>query len=82
MSFDTALQVAILAGNETMVQLLLEAGADSNNIREGLGTVLQIAACKGNELIVKHLLKANSGVNIHYEGNFCDVIHPQNESSL
>ena len=82
MSFDTALQVAVLAGNETMVQLLLEAGADSNNIRGGLGTVLQISACKGNELIVKHLLEANSDVNIHCEGNFHGVRHPQNKSSL
>ena len=82
MSFNTALQVAVLAGKEKMVHLLLEAGADSNNIREGLGTVLQISAFKGNELIVKHLLEANSDVNIHYEGNFHGVRYPQNKSSL
>ena len=58
------------------MQLLLGAGADSNNIREGLGTILQVAAFKGNELIVKHLLEADSDVNIHCEGNFYGVRHP------
>ena len=46
--------MAVLKQNESVVQLLLEAlaGADPNDLREGLGTVLQIAAFKGNELIV------------------------------
>ena len=26
-----------------------------------------------NELIVKHLLRANADVNLHCEGDFCDV---------
>ena len=59
-----------------MVQLLLEAGADPNDIRESLGTVLQIAAFQGYELIVKHLLKANADVNLHCEGDFDGVRHP------
>ena len=48
--------------------LLLEAGTDPNDSREGWGTVLQVATFKGDELIVKHLLKANANVNLHGKG--------------
>ena len=59
------------------MQLLLEAGADPNDSKEGWGTALQAAAFKGNESIVKHLLEANSEVNIHCEGVFGYVRDPR-----
>ena len=61
-----------------MVQLLLKAGADPNEILEGSGTVLQLAAVKGNELMLKHLLEANADVNLHCEGHLGSVRHPRN----
>ena len=73
---NTALQVAILAQNQKVVRLLLEANADPNDLIEGWGTVLQIAAFDGNELIVKHLLEANADVNLQSEGDFGGVRHP------
>ena len=59
-----------------MVQLLLEAGANPNYSREGLGTALQMAAFLGNELIAKHLLEAKADVNLQCEGDFRGVRHP------
>ena len=59
-----------------MVQLLLEAGANPNDRREGWGTALQAAIFNGNELIVKHLLKANADVNLHCGENFGNVRYP------
>ena len=76
MSFNTALQVVVFAGNEKMVQILLAAGADPNDIREGLGTILQAAAFKGSELIVKHLLEANADANLHCDRDSDHVRHP------
>ena len=70
------MQVAVLEEREKVTQLLLEAGADPNDSKEGWGTVLQIATSRGNGLIVKHLLKANADVNLHSEGYFGDVRHP------
>ena len=61
-----------------MIQLLLEAGADPNDSREGQGTVLQVASHWGNESTVKHLLEANADVNLQCEGDFDGVRHPQN----
>ena len=55
------------------MQLLLEAGADPNDLREGWGTVLQVAIFNGNELIVKYLLKANADVNLHCGESFGNV---------
>ena len=55
------------------MQLLLEAGADPNDILEDCGTVLQFAAFCGDELVVTHLLDAGVDVNIHCEGN-CDSV--------
>ena len=52
------------------MQLLLNAGANPNDSREGRGTVLQTAAFNGNELIVKQLLEANADVNLHCVGDF------------
>ena len=60
-----------------MVQLLLEAGANPNYSRDGLGTALQIAAFMDNELIAKHLLEANADVNLQCEGDFYGVRQPQ-----
>ena len=71
-----------------MVQLLLEAGANPNYSREGLGTnpnysreglgtALQIAAFLGNELIAKQLLEAKADVNLQCEGDFQGVSQPQ-----
>ena len=61
-----------------MIQLLLEAGADPNDSREGQGTVLQVASYWGNESTVKRLLEANADVNLQCEGDFDGVSHPQN----
>ena len=55
------------------MQLLLEAGADPNDLKEGLGTVLQLAAFKGNELVVKHLLVANADIHLYCEMNIYSV---------
>ena len=71
------MQTAVLAQNEKVVQLLLEAKADPNDSMEGWGTVLQVAAFHGNELTVKHLLEAKADVNLHCEGNFGGVRDPQ-----
>ena len=60
-----------------MVQLLLEAGANSNYSREGQGTALQLAAFKGKESIVKHLLEASAAVDLQCEGDFRGVSQPQ-----
>ena len=59
-----------------MVRLLLEAGADPNDSKEGRGSVLQISAFNGNELFVKHLLKANADVSLRCEMDFQHVRHP------
>ena len=59
-----------------MVQLLLEAKANPNDIIEGLGTVLQLAAFEGDELIAENLLETNADVNLRCEGNFRNVRHP------
>ena len=61
-----------------MIQLLLEAGADPNDSREGQGTVLQVASYWGNESTVKCLLEANADVNLQCEGDLDGVSHPQN----
>ena len=59
-----------------MAQLLLKAGANPNDSREGRGTVLQIAAFNGNELIVKLLLEAKADVNLRYKWDSNGVRHP------
>ena len=69
--------MAVRKQNESVVQLLLKAGADPNNLMEGWGTVLQIAAFEGNELIVKHLLEASTDANPHCDGTFGEVRDPR-----
>ena len=59
-----------------VVQLLLEAGANPNGVREGQGTALQIAAFKGYELIAKQLLEASADANLRCEGDFGGVRNP------
>ena len=54
------------------MQLLLEAGADPNDLMKE-GAVLRVAIDEGNELIVKHLLKANADFNLRYEAGFHGV---------
>ena len=61
-----------------MIQLLLEAGADPNDSREGQVTVLQAASYLGNESTVKRLLEANADVNLQCEGDFDGVSQPEN----
>ena len=60
-----------------VVRLLLEAGADPNDSREGLGTALQLVAFTGNGLIAKHLIEAGADVNLQCEGSFAGVRQPQ-----
>ena len=60
------------------MQLLLEAGADPNDSREGQGTVLQVASYLGRESTAKRLLEANADVNLQCEGCCEGVGHPQN----
>ena len=67
--------MAVREQNESVVQLLLEAGADPNDLMKE-GAVLQVAIDKGNELIVKHLLEANADANLHCGGNFGGVRDP------
>ena len=64
--------------SEKVVQLLLEAGADPNDSREGQGTVLQAASYWGRESTAKHLLEANADVNLQCEGRYDGVGHPRN----
>lgn len=62
---ETALLVAIDAGNEVIVRLLLELGADVNR-SAGRGvrrTPLQKASEVGNFKIVQHLLQCGANVN-------------------
>ena len=59
-----------------MVKLLLKAGADPNNSKEGHGTVLQVAAYWGRESTVKFLLEAKADVNLQCEGDFYGVRYP------
>ena len=68
--------MAVSGDNEKVVQLLLEAGADPNDSKEGWGTVLQVAASRGNELIVGHFLEAKADVNLYRNEDFGDVRYP------
>ena len=65
-----------------MIQLLLEAGADPNDSREGQGTVLQVASYLGNESTVKRLLEANADVNLQCEGDLYGVSQPSELDSV
>ncbi|KAJ9654638.1 hypothetical protein H2201_008961, partial [Coniosporium apollinis] len=57
----TALHEAARSGNEAMVQLLLEKGADSNAKDKGGTTALHLAAILGKEAVVHLLREAEEG---------------------
>jgi ankyrin repeat protein len=52
--YGTALQAAVLQGNEAIVKLLVKNGADVNAQSESYGIPLQAAVFGGNEVIAKH----------------------------
>ncbi|KAJ5927154.1 hypothetical protein N7516_008927 [Penicillium verrucosum] len=58
-----ALQAASLGGYESVVQILLEAGADVNAQGGRCGNALQAAAWKGSSELVQILLRAGADVN-------------------
>lgn len=58
-----ALQAAIWRGNENVVKLLLDAGADVNAPAGKYGNALQAAVWRGHENVVKLLLYAGADVN-------------------
>jgi ankyrin repeat protein len=60
---DTALNLAAMMGNNEMVMLLLQAGADVNAANSACVTPLHEAAFYGNDLIAENLLKAGANVN-------------------
>lgn len=68
----SALQIAVENGNQTLVQLLLAKGADSE--RHCRIYPLQIAAFIGNNTIVKTLLDAGANVN-HLLKSFKDCMN-------
>ncbi|KAF8532232.1 hypothetical protein JB92DRAFT_3103962 [Gautieria morchelliformis] len=64
--FDgTALGVAALRGHGTIVQLLLEKGADVNAHGGVYGSALQSAALEGHHTIVLLLIEKGADVNAH-----------------
>ncbi|KAK4889701.1 hypothetical protein LTR27_011502 [Elasticomyces elasticus] len=65
-TYDTAIQTNGLLHKATsacMVNLLLEHGADVNEVDSQLGTLILSAASKGREAIVRLLIKNHANVN-------------------
>lgn len=62
--FGTALQVACLKGNTTIVELLLSQGAQTNVCGGPYGSALQAACWTGNETIVQLLFDHGSNINL------------------
>ncbi|ORY09452.1 hypothetical protein BCR34DRAFT_516475, partial [Clohesyomyces aquaticus] len=56
-------QAALVKGNEQVVKLLLDKGADVNAQGGRYGNALQAALVKGNEQVVKLLLDKGADVN-------------------
>jgi hypothetical protein len=54
--WGTALQAASFKGNEKLVKLLLDKGADVNAEGGYFGTALQAASCRSHENLVELLL--------------------------
>ncbi|KAE8454432.1 hypothetical protein EG329_000054 [Mollisiaceae sp. DMI_Dod_QoI] len=69
--FGTALQAAAIFSNDTVVKLLLEAGADANDQAELYGSALQAATFNENYdrlPIVRTLV--DNGANVNFQGGF------------
>jgi ankyrin repeat protein/aminoglycoside phosphotransferase (APT) family kinase protein len=60
---STALQAASAGGHETVVKMLLDAGADVNAQGGEYGNALQAASRESHETVVKMLLDAGADVN-------------------
>lgn len=60
---DTALHIAVTSGNNDMIKVLLEAGADVNTKGASGVTPLHLASFYGNEKIAETLLSAGADVN-------------------
>ena len=61
--FDNALQAASHEGYQSVVQLLLEKGADVNTQGGYYGNALQAASFGGHQSVVQLLVKKGAGVN-------------------
>ena len=61
--YGNALQAASFRGNEVIVRLLLENGAEVDAMGGEYGYALQAASLHGNEVIVRLLLKNGADVN-------------------
>jgi len=64
---QTPLLSALLASNERLVELLVEAGADVNVSMKKGTTALHIAAQQGNERMVRYLLEKGANVDVRGE---------------
>ena len=62
--FGNPLQAASYIGNEPIVKLLLQNGAEVNAEGGAYGNALQAASYVGNEAVVKLLLKNGAEVNV------------------
>ena len=65
-SYGTALNMAAFEGNEKIMSLLLDRGADINAVGGTYGTALSAAAYRGREMIVSLLL--DQGADVHIVG--------------
>ena len=70
----TALVAAASQGNEQVVKLLLDLGADVNTVGCRSGTALAAAASQGNEQIVNLLLGLGADINIVCDGSNYDTV--------
>jgi hypothetical protein len=71
---DIQLVIASLFGHNTVVQLLLDRGADVNAQGGEYGNALQAASAEGHELVVKLLLNKGADVNAQ-GGDYCNALY-------